>query len=523
MGRFAGQLPPRLALIAGAFTLSACTLLGPDYREPEVAWLKDWQPSAYARATTRGEQHAADLRFWWRLFNDPILNRLIDSARQDNLSLRVAGLRILESRALLGIAGSSLYPQVQQASGGLNYVNTRQRGGALPDDTQSQATYQMGFNMAWEMDFWGRFKRSIESADAAFFASIANQQDAQVLISAQVADSYFAYRTTEARIAIAHENAAIQKRSYEITERIFKGGGDSELDLQQAKTQYLATLASIPQLELALIKTRNALSVLLGRAPGDLPELADPEYRLPGIDSTGIRDIPALLLARRPDIRAAAWQVAAQSAQIGIAEAEFYPAISLLGAIGWSGGTSGDTSDVRSLGIGPALSWNIFDYGRIENNVRVQDARLQQVIEKYQEAVLQAARETDDAAISVLKTAEQHTLLDQTVNAAQRSLEIANTRYREGYADFQRVLDAQQALFTQADRRLVNHGNHIGAVVGLYKGLGGGWIATPVEQLIPAGVRNTMQERTDWGNLLIAPIHETPVNTVPVHEASQDE
>jgi NodT family efflux transporter outer membrane factor (OMF) lipoprotein len=377
--------------------------------------------------------------------------------------------------------------------------------------------------MGWELDFWGRFQRGIESADAAFFASIANQQDVQVLVSAQVADLYFAYRTTQGRIGIAHENAAIQKRSFEITQRIFNSGGDSELDLQQAKTQYLATLATIPQLESTLIQTRNALSALLGRAPGDLPELAGPEYKLPGIEAVGIQEIPASLLTRRRDIRTAAWQVAAQSAQIGIAEADYYPAISLLGAIGWSGSSLSGSPTVGNLGIGPALIWNIFDYGRIENNVRVQDARLQQLIEQYQETVLQAAREIDDTAIGVVKTAEQQEILDQSVIAARRALEIANTRYREGYSDFQRVLDAQRALFVQAESQLINQGSHISSVIGLYKGLGGGWEQTPVEQLIPEEVRRTMQERSDWGNLLTAPIPDSRTNPPPAPGASQHE
>ena len=170
---------------------------------------------------------------------------------------------------------------------------------------------------------------------------------------------------------------------------------------------------------------------------------------LPRVEPLLIQGIPARLLMRRPDIRAAAWQVAAQSAQIGIAEADFYPAISLLGSIGWSGNSLSDSPDVGTLAVGPGLNWNVFDYGRIENNVRVQDARLQQLIEQYQDTVLQAARETDDAAISVVKSAEQQQLLAASVRAARRSLELANTRYREGYAGFQRVLDAQQALFSQ--------------------------------------------------------------------------
>ena len=523
MPGFASRLLHRSLLIYGAMALGGCTMLGPDYQEPEVAWLDDWQPSYYPKAATRKERHEADLRFWWHRFNDPVLNRLIEAAKQDNLSLRIAGLRILESRALLGIAGSSLYPQVQQASGALSYVNTRQRGGDLPDVSQSLVGYQLGFNMAWELDFWGRFQRGIESADAAFFASIANQQDVQVLISAQAADLYFAYRTTQARIAIARENAAIQKRSFEITERIFNSGGDSELDLQQAKTQYLATLSTIPQRELDLTNIRNALCALLGRPPGDLPELAGAGYELPAVDSAGIQAIPARLLTRRPDIRAAAWQVAAQSAQIGIAEADYYPAISLLGAIGWSGSSLSGSPTVGNLGVGPALSWNIFDYGRIENNVRLQDALLQQLIEQYQETVLQAALEIDDAAIGVVKTAEQEAILDQSVSAARRALEIANTRYREGYSDFQRVLDAQRALFAQAESQLINQGSHISSVIGLYKGLGGGWEQTPVEQLIPTEVRHIMQERSDWGNLLTAPIPDSRTNPPTAPGASQNE
>jgi len=520
MQKFNRQLLCCLALAWGLFSLSACTTLGPDYQEPDTGWLEDWAPTVPGEESAQTTQGQVDLRFWWQQFNDPVLNQLIDLARRENYSLRIAGLRIFESRALLGIAGSSQYPQVQQATGAISYVNTQNSG---EEGSQSFASYQAGFNMAWELDFWGRFKRGIESADAAFFASVANQQAMQVLISAQVTDLYFAYHTTEARIAIANKNAQIQKRSYEITEQVFKSGEDSELDLQQAKTQYLSTLSSIPQLEITLTTIRNALGALLGRAPGDMPELAATGYKLPETSSDTVRDIPARLLMRRPDVRAAAWQVAAQSAQIGIAEADYYPAISLLGSLGWSGDSLSSSPDMAGLTLGPALRWNIFDYGRIENNVRLQDARLQQLIETYQESVLQAAREIDDDIFSVLKTTELQALIDESVKAAERALEIANTRYREGYADFQRVLDAQRSLFTQSERQLINRGNHISAVISLYKGLGGGWVVTPVEQLIPADVRHTMQERSDWGDLLTAPIADIQTKPPPDREATQHE
>ena len=500
-----GRTLVRPALVVSALALSACTTLGPDYRQPEVEWLDRWQTSLYGQVDSA--QHAeADLRFWWRLFDDPVLSGLIETARLENPSLRIAGLRILESRALLGIAGSSLYPQLQQLSGAVSYINNRQRGGLQGDSSQDFAAYQAGFDLGWELDFWGRFRRGIESADAAFFASIANQQDVQVLLSAQVADLYFAYRTTEQRIGIARKNAALQKRSYEITQRLHAGGQESELDLQQAKTQYLATLSTIPELQIALTKTRNALGALLGRPPGDLPEFSAKGKPLPSVKPGVVSGIPAQLLLRRPDIRAAAWQAAAQSAQIGIAEADFYPRISLLGSLGWSGSSLSGSPDSTLLSLGPGLSWNILDHGRIANNVRVQDARLQQLLEQYQNLVLQAAREIDDAAITVVKTAEQQKVLGDAVRAAERSLDLATTLYREGYADFSRVLDAQRAAFSQAERELVNQGSHISAVVALYKALGGGWMDMPVQQLIPESVSEQMRSRSDWGALLDAPL-----------------
>ena len=496
---------PFPALLAAlGLSLSACTTLGPDYSEPDVDWLKSWEPTGYGTAMNPDAQKRVDMRFWWELFNDPALNQLIEIAKRENLALRTAGLRVLESRALLGVAGSTLYPQLQQATGAISYVNNQYQGGASPPADQDFGSYQAGFNLAWELDFWGRFRRSIESADAAFFASLANQRDAQVLVTSGVVDLYYAYRLTEARIAIAKKNAKTQKRSFEITTKLFESGEQSELDLQQAKTQYLATLSTIPELELALIQTRNALAVLLGRPPGKLPELKPGKGRLPAIPATRIDSVPAQLLARRPDVRAAAWTVAAQSAQIGIAEAEYYPAISLLGTLNFSATSLSGSPDQTSLVLGPALRWNIFDHGRIRNSILVQDARLQQLIESYQATVLQAAKEVDDAAAAIRQTAEQKRLTQETVAASERALEIANRRYQEGFADFQRVLDAQRTLFSQSDRLLLVRGSHISAVINLYKGLGGGWTEVPLDELVPEETKRTMQERSDWSSILPA-------------------
>jgi len=516
-------------LVLGLLALSACTIVGPEYEEPQVDWLQNWQPEVYKELSAHEKlldkkkhlatKKNADTQFWWYIFNDAILNKLIEQVRQENHSLRIAGLRIFESRALLGIADSSLYPQLQQLSGSAAYVNNQSYGGNSPN--QSFSNYQTGFNLGWELDFWGRFQRGIESANAAFFASVSNQQDVQVLLYAQLTNAYFSYRSTQFRIKIAHENAEVQKRSYEITTNLFTSGERSELDLQQAKTQYMATLSTIPELEIALVQTRNAIAVLLGRQPGAIAELEDKKlnYKWPVISVKNFQYLPANLLTRRPDIRTAAWQVAAQSAQIGVAEAEYYPAISLFGTLGWSGSNLSGSSDIGNFIIGPSFTWNILDYNRIENNVRIQDSRLQQLIEQYQSMVLQAAKEVDDAAYSLLKFDEQKVLVDKSFKASQRSLVLANTLYREGYSGFQRVLDAQRAMFSQAERQLQNKSSTIAAIISLYKSMGGGWLTMSGDQLISTEVRKTMQQRTDWGDLLTAPVYSPKTNSeASVHE-----
>jgi outer membrane protein TolC len=204
--------------------------------------------------------------------------------------------------------------------------------------------------------------------------------------------------------------------------------------------------------------------------------------------------------------------VASQSAQIGVAEADYYPAISLFGNLSWSTNTLGNSPETISFSFGPSFTWNIFDYDRIENNVRIQDARLQQLIEQYRYKVLQAAQEVENSTYTLIKTDEQQKILDQSVVASRRALDIANIRYREGYADFQRVLDAQRAMFSQAERQWLNQGTYVSAIISLYKALGGGWNEMPVQKLIPEETRNTMQQRSDWGELLTTPIYEPAGN-----------
>ncbi|WP_145307189.1 MULTISPECIES: efflux transporter outer membrane subunit [unclassified Pseudomonas] len=498
-GRSLQRLPGHLLLL-GALGLSGCVRLGPDFQSPGETWVEHWNTAALEHASQRGPN--PDIRQWWQVFNDPLLNQLIAESDANNSSLKIAGLRVMEARAQLGIAQSALYPQLQQASADSLYFNRRQSGGTNPQDSHFWQ-YSAGFDMGWELDFWGRFSRAIESSDASYFAAQANYEDVLVLLRAQVADTYFSLRTTEARLRVARENAKQQKRNFEITEKLFNSGQQAELDLQQAKTQYLGTLSTIPSLEDQLQRTRNALAVLIGQPPGALPMLVSNEGLIPLVDRAVLQDVPANLLLRRPDVRAAELNVAAQSALIGVAESDFYPSLTLLGSIVWSADTLNGTSRSLDLIGGPSLRWNLFDHGQISNNVRIQDARLQQLIEAYRDKVRQAAREADDAATGLIKSLERERILSEAGVAAKRSLVLASTQYREGYSDFQRVLDAQRALLEQQDSYLVARSNAVSNLIALYKSLGGGWYSA--QPKVDEATRQQMEKRTDWGDLLSEP------------------
>ncbi|HSG22410.1 MAG TPA: TolC family protein, partial [Azonexus sp.] len=419
--------------------------------------------------------------------------------------------RIMEARAQLGIAGSALYPQLQQLSGEALRAGRHQSSG--PDS--AFWTYGVGLDVAWELDFWGKFRRGIEAADAGYFASIAQYDDVQVLVAAQAASLYGAIRTTELRLRIAHENVTLQKRSLEITERLFKSGNESELDVQQAKTLYLSTLATIPELEGSLRQTQNALSVLLARPPGPLPELESGREKIPVAALEVIVDMPADLLRRRPDVRSIEMLLAAQSALIGVNEAALYPSIALVGSVGLSATSLAWSARTLDWAAGPALVWNIFDWGRLKNQVLVQDARFQQLYEQYQDTVLRAARELDDAAINFAKARAQVEILRDSVQAARRSFDIATIQYREGLVDFQRVLDSQRTLFSQQERLVTIQGGVMQSLITLYKAMGGGWQAARAQPIVDDETRAVMRQRSDWKLLLDQPLPPPAADFLP--------
>lgn len=499
------SLPPISALIArfGAGLASLGGLLGCTVVGPE---LEPFEPTA-AETWNEGDQphfdrDVAAAAAWWNQFHDPVLANLIETAQRQNNGVRIAGLRVLESQARLGISLGNVYPQVQVLQGDAAYA----RAGGI--DLES---YGVSAAAAWELDFWGKFKRGIESADASLLASIATYDDAVVILNATVASTYTTIRSIEEQLRIAHENIAIQQRSYEIVQVLYRNGDSGELDVQQAETLLLSTKSSVPQLQSALAQARNALSALLGESPGRVQARLAKGKGFPTLTSPVPVGLPANVLRLRPDVREAELRARAQNAQVGVATANLYPSFSIAGSIGVSAEGAASNTDPGDLfdsaaityGIGPSIVWPFLNYDRIKNNVRIQDARLQQALVQYQQTVIQAMREVEDAMAGVTGTRAQEALLEQTLAAAQRSADLAMLRYREGFSDYQRVLDAQRALFNQQERYVANRSAEVIAVINLYRALGAGWQSN-TGPFVDEQTQATMAERTDWDEMIDA-------------------
>jgi NodT family efflux transporter outer membrane factor (OMF) lipoprotein len=488
-------------LVGAALTLTGCQV-GPHYGKPPVKVNDTWNVTSPQIST----QPVADSA-WWKAFNDPTLERLIQLAYNQNLPLQVAGLRIMEARAALGIAVGNQLPQ-NQVSASVSRVglstNTINKPPAFTRDYWSQ---QIAFDASWEADFWGKYRRAVKEQKAVYVSSIDDYQNALVSLCAEVARTYVGIRTFEELVEQGRQNVRIQEESLRIADARFRNGATSELDVAQARELLESTRASIPQLEIGLAQSQNALSTLLGQPTGSVQSLLQGPQTIPAAPSQVAVSIPAEMLQRRPDIRSAELVAMAQSERIGIAKADLYPRFVLSGAIGVHSTEPGISPynflDPASLiyAVGPRVYWQPFDFGRIRNRVRVEDARFQQALTTYQDSVLKASQEVDDSIIGFVKTLEATSAQQNAVTAARRSVELASLQYREGAVDYQRVLDSQRTLL-QEDNNLVNlRSNAATSVISLYKALGGGWEMSVGQPFVPNTIRIEMQNRTNWGNL----------------------
>ena len=511
-----------LILLVPVLLAFAGCMVGPNYQRPKVSV----SPSFGETGDPRLSAESTNYRDWWKAFNDPVLDRLIARAYRDNLTLQQAGVRVLQARAQLGIAVGEIFPQSQQAVGSVQYNRTSDRassaaffkGGGGIEYWQST----IGAQASWELDFWGRIRRGIQSADASLLATLADYDNTLVTLTADVANTYIALRTAEERIRIAQENIDIQQQTLQIVEARFNYGTVTQLDVEQARTVLLNTQATLPTLETQRRQARDALSVLLGMPPNDLGDLLEGASAIPVSPPQVIVGIPADLLRRRPDIRSAELQAVAQSAQIGVAKAELFPAFSLIGNLVLLSTDLGTfrLSDMfrwgsRQVQIGPSVQWNILNYGQITNNVRVQDANFQQLLLAYQRAVLSAQQDVEDNLVSFLRAQDRADFLAKSVTSSRTAVSLAVLRYREGITDFTTVLTAQQALLSQQDNLATTLGNISTSLVGVYRALGGGWEIREGDDIVPAEIKAEMRRRTNWGDLLAPTTYNLPASREP--------
>jgi len=485
-----------------ALALGGCAV-GPDFIPPGAEVQDKWIESGDKRVASKNEVKTR----WWRAFNDPTLDRLIECAAEQSLSVQVAGLRILEARAQLGVAVGELFPQTQEGSGAAQRNLLSSRVANQASLRQAFPTFALGADAAWEIDFWGRLRRNVESAEGSLLATVADYDAALVSLTGEVARTYALMRTYEELIQIARENAKVQKEGLEIAQSRFRNGATSELDVAQARTIYESTLADIPQFQASLQQAKNALSTLLGRPPGAVDQLLGGPKRIPVASNSVAVGIPAELLRRRPDIRSAEFKAATESARVGVAEADLYPRFILLGDISVQSSNAATLFAPHSLAFsaGPSFKWSLLNYGQITNNVRAQDARLEQAIVNYQNTVLTAAREVEDALIAFLKAQEATVANRRSVSAAEDAVRLSFIRYREGAEDFQRVVDSERALLQQKNRLAQTRSDIATNLIALYKALGGGWEIRKGKPIVSEALQAEMARRTNWGGLLPAP------------------
>jgi NodT family efflux transporter outer membrane factor (OMF) lipoprotein len=511
----------RLILLVPVLLAFSGCMIGPNYQRPKVSVSPSWVETGDQRVSTESTTY----RGWWRTFNDPVLDRLVARAYRDNLTLQQAGVRVLQARAQLGIAVGEVFPQTQQLIGSVEYNRTSDRGALAAASNGTSVAYwqsQIGAQATWELDFWGRIRRGIESADASLLATLADYDSTLVTLTADVANTYITLRTAEERIRIARENVDIQEQTLKIVEARFTYGTVTQLDVEQARTVLLNTLATVPTLETQRRQARDALSVLLGMPPNDLSDLLSGPSTIPVSPPQVIVGIPADLLRRRPDIRSAELQAVAQSAQIGVAKADLLPAFSLIGQLVLLSTDLGTfrLSDMfrwgsRQVQIGPSVQWNILNYGQITNNVRVQDANFQQLLLAYQRSVLSAQQDVEDNLAAFLRSQDRADLLAKSVTSSRTAVDLATLQYREGVTDFTTVLTTQQTLLSQQDNLAITLGNISTSLVGVYRAVGGGWEIREGDDFVPPEIKAEMQERTNWGSLLAPATYNLPASREP--------
>ena len=432
------------------------------------------------------------------MLNDPALDALVADAYRQNLTLRDAGFRVIQARALLGVSIGNFFPQQQYMQGdALRNALSQKAANRSFFTKRFYNQWDLGFGLAWELDFWGRFRRAIEAADADLNASVEFYDDVLVTLLGDVATAYVNIRIYEQQILLTRANVELQRETLKLVTARFEGGQVSELDVDQAQSLLSQTEAQIPVLEISLRTANNQLCVLMGRPMVNLEPLVGPE-NIPTAPTEIAVGIPADLLRRRPDVRRAERLAAGQAARIGVAVSDWYPHISIVGTLDYQAQDFQHLFSGRAIqgDVGPSFQWNLLNYGRILNNVRATDALFQQLVVDYQQTVLVAQQETENGLITFIKSQEQAKDLLDSVVAAEKAVVIALAQYKAGMIDFNRVSLLEQNLVTQQNLQAQARGNIALGLIETYRALGGGWSSrlTPeVENAPGLGARAAAQ------------------------------
>jgi multidrug efflux system outer membrane protein len=460
-------------IVLCAALLSACAV-GPDYKAPVTDAGKAFANSDKPEFSTQSVDVA-----WWKLFDDKDLSELVDKAVQHNRDLKAARANLNEARALYLESGLNLAPIVSSHG---NYTDQKRSAGALNNRSfapRELKLYNLGFDAFWEVDFFGRVRRNVEASSDEVEGQEASLRDLGVSLIAEVARNYFELRGLQNQLATANKNAANQKQTVEITQVRLENGRGTELDTARASAQLDSTLASIPPLEKGIRQAIHRLSVLTGQLPGALSEKLTQPAPLPKIPKTIHIGQPAELLRRRPDIRIAERALAAATARIGVATADLFPRVTFVGTIALEASTLSGIGAAASdtYSAGPRISWAAFDLGRVYARIKAADARAEANLAQYEQTVLNALEETENALVNYNRELSRKELLAAAAKASERAHELAHIRFTEGLTDFLTVLDAESRLLQDQDRLAQSETATATALAGLYKALGGGWEA----------------------------------------------
>jgi NodT family efflux transporter outer membrane factor (OMF) lipoprotein len=468
------------SLLIAALSMTGCTTVGPDYVAPTVTAPAAWHAKLEA-GLAGSDPDARVLARWWSMLEAPVLVALIERAVVSNRDLQQTTARVREARARAGVSAADRFPSVSVSGTATQSESSEETGSGA-----TRELYSAGIDARWELDLFGGKRRALEAASAAVEASEEDLRDALVSLIGEVALSYIDLCALQVRLSIAEANLAAQSETFDIARWRNQAGLTTARDVEQARLNLEQTRAQLPTLRTGIAQAGHRIAILLGQQPGTLaPEWLRPQA-IPTVAAAVLVGVPADTLRRRPDIRRSERQLAAQTAQIGVATAALYPSFSLAGSIGLEALTPGRllTASALKTSIGGNAGWPLFDAGRIRQNIAVQTALQEQALGRYEATVLTALREVEDTLVAYVAEQARRDALTQAAAAARNASQLARAQYEAGLVDFQVVLDTQRSVLTLQDQVAVSEGQVVQNFVRLYKALGGGWTAlSPVADL----------------------------------------